>query len=59
MAYDLNPALARRLGEIRNLVCIKDSSWNFAHTMDMVRYANDKIAILTGYSEYLLPAPCG
>ncbi|MCJ7505089.1 4-hydroxy-tetrahydrodipicolinate synthase [Candidatus Bathyarchaeota archaeon] len=54
--YDLNPALATRLAEIRNLVGIKDSTWNFAHTMDLIRYAADKITIVTGYSEYLLPA---
>ena len=55
-AYDINPALASRLSEIRNFVGIKDSTWNFGHTMDLVRYARDKIAIITGYSEYLLPA---
>jgi 4-hydroxy-tetrahydrodipicolinate synthase len=56
MTYELNPALASRLGEIRNLVGIKDSTWNFGHTMDLVRYANGKVTIVTGYSEYLLPA---
>jgi len=54
--YDLNPALTTRLTEIRNLAGIKDSTWNFAHTMDLIRYAQDKITIVTGYSEYLLPA---
>jgi len=54
--YDLNPALATRLAEIRNLAGIKDSTWNFAHTMDLIRYARDKVTIVTGYSEYLLPA---
>ena len=56
MAYEINPALASRLGEISNLVGIKDSTWNFGHTMDLLRYAGDRVAILTGYSEYLLPA---
>jgi len=55
-AYDLNPALAARLAEIHNLIGIKDSTWNFAHTMDLIRHAGGKISIVTGYSEYLLPA---
>jgi 4-hydroxy-tetrahydrodipicolinate synthase len=56
MAYELNPQLVDKLSEISNLVAIKDSTWNFGHTLDLVRLAKERIAIVTGYSEYLLPA---
>jgi len=47
------------LADIPNVVGIKDSSGNLTYTMEILEYAGDRINVLIGHDEVVLPALAG
>jgi len=44
------------LADIPNIVALKDSSGNLTYTMEILEYAGDRINVLVGHDEVVLPA---
>ena len=47
------------LADIPNIVGLKDSSGNLAYMLEVLEFAGDRIAILVGHDEVVLPALAG
>ena len=47
------------LADIPNVVALKDSSGNLTYTMEILEYAGDRINVLIGHDEVVLPALAG
>ena len=47
------------LAELPNVIGIKDSSGNLTYTMEILEYAGDRIDVLVGHDEVVLPALAG
>jgi len=47
------------LADIPNIVGLKDSSGNLTYTMEILEYAGDRINVLVGHDEVVLPALAG
>lgn len=53
---NVTPALAARMAQISHVVGMKDSSKNMAQMIDFIRVAGDKLGLLCGNDQLLLPA---
>nr|HID15085.1 4-hydroxy-tetrahydrodipicolinate synthase [Anaerolineae bacterium] len=47
------------LADLPNIVALKDSSGNLTYTMELLEYVGDRIDILIGHDEVVLPALAG
>lgn len=53
---NVTPALAARLGRIPHVVGMKDSAKDMVQMMDFIRVAGDRLGLLCGNDQLLLPA---
>lgn len=54
--FDIPPHVVSRLADLNNIVALKESTHSFFHLAEIIRLCKDKITVLKGFSEDLLPA---